>query len=198
MHSAVLWLHNVRLDSTLHGGFKPLLSLCGFKPLVFRVASFILTLTYSDNRVAAETQRAAEWCHADVQAPKGRGNGFTYAQHEADKRKREGNTYTRVTELMRLKTINTKTCVMIGLEVWVPRAVLEFGFPPAVEGQAPRWVAWRTWLLGVRKEVARTRDQPTALSRCSLPTAFSLYILVQSRLSAVRASPFGFEPLPIF
>ena len=198
MQSAVLWLHNVHLDSTLHGGFKPLLSLCGFKPLGFREVSFILALIYPDPRLVGETRRAADWYHGVVQAPKGRGKGFTYGQHEADKRKREGNTYTRVTDLMRLKTINTKTCVMIGLEVWVPRAVLEFGFPPAVEGQAPRWVAWRTWLLAVRKEVARTRDQPTALSRCSLPTAFSLYILVQSRLSAVRAFPFGFEPLPIF
>ena len=195
MHSAVLWLHNVHLDSTLHGGFKPLLSLCGFKRLGFREASFVLTLIYPDHQLARGPQGAAEWFHADVQALKGRGKGFTYGQHEADKRKREGNTYTRVTELMRLKTINTKTCVMIGLEVRVPRAALEFGFPPAVEGQAPRWVAW---LLAVRKEVARTRDQPTALSRCSLPTAFSLYILVQSRLSAVRAFPFGFEPLPIF
>lgn len=43
MHSAVLWLHNVHLGSTLHGGFKPLLSLCGFKLLGFRGASFILT-----------------------------------------------------------------------------------------------------------------------------------------------------------
>ena len=141
MQSAVLWLHNVHLDSTLHGGFKPLLSLCGFKPLGFREASFILTLIYPDHRVADETRRATDWFHADVQAPKGRGKGFTYGQHEADKRKREGNTYTRVTELMRLKTINTKTCVMIGLEVRVPRAVLGFGLPPVVEGQAPRWVA---------------------------------------------------------
>ena len=189
MQSAVLWLHNVHLDYTLHGGFKHLLSLCGFKPLGFREASSILTLIYPDPRLADGSRCAAQWCHADVQALKGRGKGFTYGQHEADKRKREGNTYTRVTELMRLKTINTKTCVMIGLEVWVPRAALEFGLPPAVEGQAPRWVAWRTWLLAVRKEVARTRDQPTALSRCSLPTAFSLYILVQSRLSAVRPLP---------
>ena len=105
MQSAVLWLHNVYLDSTLHGGFKPLLSLCGFKPLGFREASFILTLIYPDPRLAEETPRAADWFHADVQAPKGRGKGFTYGQHEADKRKREGNTYTRVTELMRLKTI---------------------------------------------------------------------------------------------
>ena len=188
MQSAVLWLHNVHLDSTLHGGFKPLLSLCGFKPLGFREVSFILSLIYPDHRVADETPRAADWFHADVQAPKGRGKGFTYGQHEADKRKREGNTYTRVTELMRLKTINTKTCVMIGLEVWVPRAALGFGFPQAVEGQEPRWRV-ASLLVAVRKEVARTRDQPTALSRCSLPTAFSLYILVQSRLSAVRPLP---------
>ena len=54
MQSAVLWLHNVHLDSTLHGGFKPLLSLCGFKPLGFREVSFILTLIYPDPRVADE------------------------------------------------------------------------------------------------------------------------------------------------
>ena len=136
------------------------LSLCGFK-WGFCEVSFILALIYPDHRLAAKTPGAAEWFHADVQALKGRGKGFTYGQHEADKRKREGNTYTRVTELMRLKTINTKTCVMIGLEVWVPRAALEFGFPPAVEGQAPRWAAWT---LAVRKGVPRTRDQPTALS----------------------------------
>ena len=117
-----------------------MLSLCGFKPLGFREATFILTLIYPDHRLVAGSQGAAEWFHADVQALKGRGKGFTYGQHEADKRKREGNTYTRVTELMRLKTINTKTCVMV-LEVRVPRAAFEFGFPPAVEGQAPRWGA---------------------------------------------------------
>ena len=117
-----------------------MLSLCGFKPAGFREVTFILTLIYPDPRVAEETPRAADWFHGVVQAPKGRGKGFTYGQHEADKRKREGNTYTRVTELMRLKTINTQTCVMI-LEVRVPRAALEFGLPPAVEGQAPRWVA---------------------------------------------------------
>ena len=140
MQSAVLWLHNVHLGFTLHGCFKPLLSLCGFKPLGFREVSFILTLIYPDPRLAEETPRAADWFHADVQAPKGRGKGFTYGQHAADKRKRGGNTYTRVTALMRLKTIKTKTCVMI-LEVRVPRAALGFGLPPAVEGQAPRWVA---------------------------------------------------------
>ena len=41
---------------------------------------------------------------------------------------------------MRLKTINTKTCVMI-LEVREAAAVHEFGIPLRLEGQAPRWVA---------------------------------------------------------
>ena len=140
LHSAVLWLHNVHLDSTLHGGFKPLLSLCGFKPLGFREASSILTLIYPDPRLAAGSPCAAQWCHADVQALKGRGKGFTYGQHEADKRKREGNTYTRVTELMRLKTTKTKTCVMI-LEVRGAAAVPELGIPPALVGQEQPWVA---------------------------------------------------------
>ena len=117
-----------------------MLSLCGFKPLGFREASFILTLIYPDLRVAAETRRGAEWFHADVQAPRGRGEGFIYGQYEADKRKREGNTYTRVTELMRLKTTKIKTCVMI-LEVRDAAAVREIGIPPRLVGQEPPWVA---------------------------------------------------------
>ena len=117
-----------------------MLSLCGFKPLGFREVSFILTLIYPDPRLAEETPRAAEWFHGVVQAPKGRGKGFTYGQHEADKRKREGNTYTRVTELMRLKATKIKTCVMI-LEVRKGAAVHEFGIPRGLEGQVPRWVA---------------------------------------------------------
>ena len=117
-----------------------MLSLCGFKPLVFRVASFILTLIYPDHRVAAETRRGAEWFHADVQALRGRGKGVTYGQHEADKRKREGNTYTRVTELMRRKTTKIKTCVMI-LEVRDAAAVRVFDIPPGLVGQEPPWVA---------------------------------------------------------
>ena len=113
-----------------------MLSLCGFKLLGFREASFILTLIYPDPRVAEETPRAADWFHGVVQAPKGRGKGFTYGQHEADKRKREGNTYTRVTELMRLKTTKIKTCVMI-LEVRDAAAVREFGIPPGLAGPQP-------------------------------------------------------------
>ena len=117
-----------------------MLSLCGFKPLGFRVASFILTLIYPDHRLAAGSQGAAEWFHADVQALKGRGKGSTDGRHEADKRKREGNTYTRVKELMRLKTTNIKTCVMI-LEVRDAAAVRVFDIPPDMVGQEPPWVA---------------------------------------------------------
>ena len=100
----------------------------------FREASFILTLILPDHRVADDTRRAADWFHADVQAPKGRGKGFTDGQHESDKRRMEGNTYTIVTELMRLKTTKNKTCVMI-LEVRGAAAVHEFGIPPGLEGQ---------------------------------------------------------------
>ena len=117
-----------------------MLSLCGFKPLGFREVSFILALIYPDPRVAGGSPRAADWFHGVVQAPKGRGKGFTYGQHEADKRKREGNTYTRVKELMRLKTTNIKTCVMI-LEVRDAAAVRVFGIPPELVGQSPPWVA---------------------------------------------------------
>ena len=117
-----------------------MLSLCGFKPLGFREASFVLTLIYPDHQVARGPQGAAEWFHADVQALKGRGKGFTYGQHEADKRKREGNTYTRVKEPMRLKTTNIKTCVMI-LEVRDAAAVRVFDIPPVMVGPEPPWVA---------------------------------------------------------
>ena len=64
-----------------------MLSLCGFKPLGFREAYSTLTLIYPDHRLAAGSRGPAEWFHADVQALKGRGKGFTYGQHESDKRK---------------------------------------------------------------------------------------------------------------
>ena len=181
-------LHHIQLGSALLDGSKDLFSRCGFKPLGFRVAAFILTLIYSDPPLAGGTQRVADWCHGDVQAPKGRGKGFTYGQHEADKRKREGNTYTRVTELVLLKTAKTKTRVMI-LEVREGAAVLEFQIPPGLEGQEPRWVAQVPWPMGVRV-LELGHFVHTALSRCSLSMmAFSLCILVQSRLSAVRPLP---------
>ena len=154
-----------------------MLSLCGFKPLGFREASFVLTLIYPDHQLAAGFQGAAEWFHADVQALKGRGKGSTYGQHEADKRKREGNTYTKVTELMRLKIAKTKTCVMI-LEVREGAAVREFQIPPGLEGQEPRWVAQVPWPVGVRG-LELGHFVHTALSRCPLSMmAFSLCILV--------------------
>ena len=81
-----------------------MLSLCGFKPLGFREASFILTLIYPDPKVAAGPRRAAEWFHADVQAPKGRGKGIISGEHKSEKRKREEYAYTKVTKPMRLKT----------------------------------------------------------------------------------------------
>ena len=110
------------------------------KPLGFREASFILTFIYPDHRPPAGSRGGAEWSHAAVQALKGRGKGFTYGQHAADKRKMEGNTHTSVTKLMRLNTTKIKTCVMI-LEVREAAAVREFDIPPGVAaGQAPPWV----------------------------------------------------------
>ena len=98
-------------------------------------------------------------------------------------------TYTKVTELVLLKTAKTKTRVMI-LEVREGAAVLEFQIPPGLEGQVPRWVAQVPWPAGVRGLVLLGHFVHTALSRCSLSMmAFSLCILVQSRLSAVRPLP---------
>ena len=95
------------------------------------------TFIYPDHRLAAGSRGPAEWFHADVQALKGKGKGFTYGQHEADTRKKKGGTtYTNATELMRLTTTQIKTCVMI-LEVRAAAAVREVGIPPGLAGPQP-------------------------------------------------------------
>ena len=68
-----------------------------------------------------------------------------------------------------------------------PRAVLEFGIPREVAGLEPPWVACLA--AGRWADVQVGRLVHTASSLCSLPMAFSLCILVQSRLSAVRPLP---------
>ena len=67
----LIWVLHCMADLSM------LISLCGFKHVGSRVASFILTLIYSDPPLAEGPRRVADWCHGDVQAPTGRGKGLT-------------------------------------------------------------------------------------------------------------------------
>ena len=87
---------------------------------------------------------------------------------------------------MRPNTANINTRVMI-LEVREGAAARELGIPPVLEGQQPGWVAQVPGgVLGLQFG----HFDHTALRISSPPmTAFSLCILVQPRLSAVRPLP---------